>query len=662
MRNKNVIVVITCILALIQSVSLSAQTDMERAAANAVCKGDYAEAITQLEAYRAYLITAGISENSSEVLKLSKRIRQAEECRAALPEADRNYGKLDSKVMAYKKCLSSLSLNSYDRSVFLDLRQRKSDISTLARQVQGEYSGILAKFPEDKHSEARYASAAAIPQTLVAPETALETVFVANPSAETLHNYLIVLSPEKAAAEKIREDYKAWTYCQNSRSLVSCDSYLQSGYRLFRENVEDLRADLQNEQWRMEDEKLWRSTDKTSKVSLLKYLNAPTGQYKQYGDLARKMYAAVEQREIASAAERKEWERLNKLDVNELKDYMRRYPSTVHKEEIFSYLEDFTWAKTDTSAIRSLQAFIGEWPDSKYRNKANAYISLIGGRYKMSVSKYDEAYTSYMAAAMYLKFNEADTRNYKFLCDWNKKRLAAEKEKNAYERWNKCKTMELAEDYIRAYPGGSYLDTIEGWVKSEKLRVERERQYRDKCARLEKVLGCSYGLYSSTRHNNSSYEGYYRYLKNLRKHRYGCGFQISGGMSSMAFSMVEDSSGYGLGGLLGVKVGRNCSSFNFQTGCEFCYLSGKYGDIQYSGWDYTPYALARFNMPNRVFHISVGGGYGLLSEFGYTQLSCGWTKKKWYDTELFIRVGYGSDSLGMSFGTQVGFQLYFNVF
>lgn len=661
MRNKIVIIVISCILALISSIPAVAQTDMEKAAAEAVCKGDYAEVITQLEAYRAYLITEGISENSSEVLKLSKRIRQAEECRTAMLEADRDYEKLKAKITAYKNRVSALSLNSCDRSVFLELRQWKSDIKALARQVQNEYSGIRAKFQDDKYAEGRSASAAAISNALVSPEAALEAVFIANPSAETLRNYLIVLSPENNDAEKIRKDYEAWAYCRNSRSLTSCDYYLQNGHRLFRKNVENLRAALQDEQWRREDEMLWRSTDRTSKISLLKYLNASTGNYKQYGDLAQKMYKAIEQRDVALAAEQTAWESLNKANDYELKAYMLRYPSTVHKEEIRSCLEDLAWAKTDTSEIRSLKAFMDEWPDSKYRNKANAYTSLIGGRYKMSVSKYEEAYTFYKAAAMYLKFNSEDSRNYENLCVLEKKRLAAEKEKAVYEKWNANKTIELAEDYIRAYPRGAYLVTVENWLNAEKLRAERELQCRNKCIKIEKALGLSYELYSTTMYN-PSYEDYYQYLKTKRRLQYGYGIQISGGLSSMAFSMVDDSSGYGLGGLLGLKIGRNCSLLNFQTGCEFCYLSGKYDDTAYSGWDYSPYALLRFNMPNHEFHISAGGGYGLFSEFGYTQLSCGWTSKKWYDTELFIRVGYGSDSLGMGFGVQIGAQLYFNVF
>lgn len=649
------------------SVPLLAQkTDMEKMADAAISRGDYEEAVNQLEAYKAYLMTEGVKENSPEILRLSKTIMQAGSCRTAIADANRSYASLKSAASEYMVKVRSLNLHTSDGTQFSDVRKRYQRINALSKSVKEQYSAISAVFPTDTYSSGRVQSATDIYGKLDSPESVLESLFIDVASEQTLNNYLAILAPDASTAQKIRDDYAAWDNCCKTRTLTSCDSYLNSGYHLFKKNVERLRVVVVDEQNRRKDEENWRAVDRTSKRSLLAYLNADTGNIKQYAKLAKEIYAALEARDVAQAAEREEWERVNKNDKHELSTYLKAHPNSGFSDEINNRLESIAWLETDKNNGESLRAFKSEWPNSSHCKEVDAYLCLIGGRYKMSASKYYDAYCLYKKASEVLVLSAEDSQNFSRLKDIEAKRIEDKKEMDLYSNWNSMKTMENAQAYIDKYPVGKYSETVRNWIRSEEKRLVREEEYREKCSKLERRMAVSYSFdrYSQA-HQNASYEGYYKFLKEYRRSEFGSGFQITVGASAMIHSLGKDKIiGSGFGGILGIKIGRNDVPINFQAGCEINYMTSriKVDDETFtsSGVDYSPYALIRFNMPGKGHnvHLSFGGGYGFTTNIGYGQVSLGWSPKKWFDLDFYIKAGYPNQELY----TCYGIQLLFNIF
>ncbi len=585
-----------------------AQTDMERAAADAVREGDYEQAVNQLRAHYAYLVTTGVDENAPEVLKLSKRIRHLEDCRTLAVRARQRYDTLQTEIEWYNRRIAKLSLEGRQREEFLDLRQKKSELADLAGQVRAEYSEIVSKSSAESYTDIQSGkcatAAVAAVDALVSPDAVLENLFVRNPSDRALDNYIAILGEGGADAVRVRQDYEAWRSCMHHSDTTLCDDYLNNGHRMFRDDVKKRKITIIDEQYRIEDENLWRATDRTSKNSLLKYLTASTGNHKQYGELAKKMYLAIEQAERTSEEEQRRWDMLDKDDEYQLKAYLKSTPSSAYRNEVLSRLENLSWKKTDTSSIKSLLDFMDEWPDSQYKNEVNAHLALIGGRYKMSVSKYQEAYVKYQEAAKYLKFNQEDAANYKMLASLEEKTLCEEEEKT---------------------------------LCAEKEKIAREEAERQKEEREQERLRKA----------------------RIRK-EYGCGFQLSGGLSSVAYLTGDGEAGFGFGCNAGFKIGRNCSLFNFLAGCELCYMYGQSKNVfdDFAGVGLGPYALARFNSASKNRYMAVGGGYRFGSGMFYGQLSYGWNPKKWFDTDLFFRVGKSQSGELYSLGLQLSFNVF----
>lgn len=669
MKILKCVLTVFCAIGFFSIPLLAQKTDMEKMADAAISRGDYEEAVNQLEAYKAYLMTEGVKENSPEILRLSKTIMQAGSCRTAIADANRSYASLKSAASEYMVKVRSLNLHTSDGTQFSDVRKRYQRINALSKSVKGQYSAISAAFPTDTYSSGRVQSATDIYGKLDSPESVLESLFIEEASEQAMNNYLAILKPDASTAQKIRSDYAAWYNCNKARTLASCDYYLRSDFSLFKKNVEELRIAVVDEQNHRKDEENWRAVDRTSKQSILAYLKADTGNVKQYANLAKEIYAVLEAREAAQAEAREEWERVNKNDKYELRAYLKAHPNSGFSDEINNRLEGIAWEETDKCSIESLRLFKSNWPKSSHCEEVDAYLCLIGGRYKLSVSKYREAYSLYIKAAEVLTLSAEDSQNFIRLKEIETKRIEEEKEMNLFSRWNSTRTMDNAQAYTSEYPVGKYTDTVRDWIRSEEKRLRQEQEYREKCSKMECRMGISYSFerYSEA-HQNASYEGYYKFLKEYRRSEFGSGFQITAGAGAMLYSWGKEDSanaiGSAFGGVVGIKIGRNDVPINFQAGCEFNYLITRFKiedeTFTGSGWDYSPYALLRFNMPGKghYVHFSVGGGYGFTTNIGYGQVSLGWSPKKWFDLDFYIKAGYPNQELYTCYGVQ----LLFNIF
>lgn len=693
--------VFAAILVCIFSIPLYAQhTEMESKGNAAIRRGDYKEAVSQLSAHKAYLMTEGYSENSKEVLQISKKIVKASSCEEAMTKANQSYNSLKSAVSDYTTKLKSLSLNTSDAAAFSELKKSYQKIGNLSSSVNKEFSAIMEKFPEDSYSRSNAKFALGLYDSLTKPETALEALFLSDASEETLNNYLKMLNPDKAVAQQIRSDYEAYADCCKSRSLTSCNRYLNGNYSLFRKDVEKMKVVIVDEENQKKDEELWRSTDKTSKVALLNYLNADTGRFKAYKEQANAYRKEIEEIELAKAKERAAWEKMDKSDKNQLQAYLRANPKSGYTKEINDYLRDIAWEETDKENSASLQAFISEWPRTPYTVEAEARLNLINGRQEMSKKNYQEAYNLYSKAAKVLTLSDKDNRNYTTLKSIEAQRLEDEREMRTFNRWDNDKTMDNAQLYVCSFPSGKHSKIVNDWIKTEEKRIEKEDEYMQKCAKIEKRTRIQYDTqtrydyekYASTK-KNPSYEGYYAFLKEYERRNFGSWFQISCGGNAFIFSIGKDEdpdhvSGNGFGAVAGIKIGRNSSVANFHFGCEFNYLtmkskivatdgSGTTGEdfdagltdgtgenattIKINVWDYSPYALLRLNCSmdkGRCIHFDLGGGYGITTHTGYGQLGMGYSPRKWIDINTSIRMGASYKKSYVAWGAQVLFYIF----
>lgn len=410
-----------CLILLLFSLSafgMRAQDGREflKASDTAIIKGDYVAAKEQLEAYRAYLVAiVGKEETSPEVLKTDKKINRIASALASVQRAEALVQSFNSTKKEYVSMLSNSSGLLSDKKKYDAAMKKYETAGNTIKSAEDIYKQLVSDYPSDKSSASRIRELGALSRSLRSPSSVIRQELLRNPTRSNVDNYILFCGLSSKSAGTLRNDVNSYLACRDG-GIPACMAYLSNPEnKMFREEVGQMRDDLAHEELIKADENLWNKTDRTSRASLMAYMDAGNGDVKNHRGEAEKLIAEIDAYERARQDEAAYYAAVDKSSPDAIRAYLLRTPKTVYSNELYKDLDEVVWAAVDKRNILSLRAYCA---DSSLKTKshvqeARGYECLIQGRTLASQKRWSEACERFdMAVDRNVTFSDSDAKLY----------------------------------------------------------------------------------------------------------------------------------------------------------------------------------------------------------------------------------------------------------
>lgn len=355
---------------------LSAQGDGKEYLSKAnsfIAAGNYSNAVSQLEAYKAFLlINKGLDADDKEVLTIDRQIYRANSSKTKMSRANSAFDTFKTQAESY--CAE----NAEDMKLPVDTYE---SLASQAKSIVSYYKSLTSVFPKDKYSSGRIKETDRL--LAEAKDQCKEALLAAvrkNPSEGNINTYIAFVGTKDSGAASVKADVASWNSLK-TKGEEGYHAYLgDEANTLFREQANAALEEIERERTAAKtkiDNQLWANTVKTSKTSLQAYLdNTEAGDVKNFKSEAESLIASINAYEKGREEEKAVYLAINK------------------------------------NSKSSIEAYLDANPKSTYSKELNAYLSLIEARTAAKAGQYKLAVENFEAAQGVVEFSESDSKLY----------------------------------------------------------------------------------------------------------------------------------------------------------------------------------------------------------------------------------------------------------
>lgn len=397
--NSFLIIVLLAVLPL----SSFAQSTYMKRANSAIAAGNYQEALTQLNAEKAYLKSKKVDQNSKEFMDVEKLIPKLESCASLVKSAT-------SIMKKYSWAAFDEEYVSYSSAGIFNARQLEnipvmadgyvSQLQTAKRKLQQ----VVIKCPSDKKTKSK-----------------IETI------EKTISDISHVVSN--------REEYDAWKEAMAMGAYYYYKEFLKrypDGY--WSESARTaIREDCEAELW---DE---CKKDTTLAVCMEYKAYIPNGEHIADVDSICKARVAAKEKAEADALQRRKAEEEKRIALEELN--RKKHEQEVNEDKRL-------WNSIKSSSDPDVfQKYLSS---SRYRDPENESTA----RFMFSVAKARKSYDAELYAESMKEYDKAMSMKALMAEDAAKYEIA--KEHCLYSKYAESPSISTATEYLKEYPNGAF--------------------------------------------------------------------------------------------------------------------------------------------------------------------------------------------------------------